>query len=376
MVDLYTSYVCTYGLLRYTVPFVHGSVPKSTKFINEVVPLLDDDRFKILFRISRRTFNKIFDLIKDDEVFRPKHRGRSQYSVEVQLQIVLFRLGCSGEAGSIAKTAFLFGTGDGGTIQNCTKRVFSALMKHKTRYIYWPDKEERNAIERATSHEMPHCIGYLDGTELKLAEKPYEDPDSYLSRKQHHSVKAQIICDYKLRIRHLVVGYPGSVHDARMFKNCPIALYPEKYFNKNQYLLGDSAYKLTGTVITPFRANSKGIGATTAGRKFNKTLGKYRVRVENTIGLLKERFCSLKEVKIPIIDDDSIKFLNEWTCVCSILHNFILDADDINDTIDFEQSMFEFGSHEDLFESVQSNNVDGEAKRQALVNLLARINSR
>lgn len=371
MVDLYTSYVFTYGLLRYTVPFVHGSVPKSTKFINEVVPLLDDERFKILFRISRRTFNRIFDLIKDDEVFRPKHRGRPQFSVEVQLQIVLFRLGCSGESGSIAKIAFLFGTGDGGTIQNCTKRVFSALMKHKTKYIYWPDKEERKAIERATSHEMPHCIGYVDGTELKLAEKPYEDPDSYLSRKQHHSVKAQIICDFKLRIRHLVVGYPGSVHDARIFKNCPIALYPEKYFNQNQYLLGDSAYKLTGTVMTPFRTNSKGIGATAAGRKFNKTLGKYRVRVENTIGLLKERFCSLKELKIPIIDDDSIKFLNEWTCVCSILHNFILEADDINDTIDFEQSMFEFGRLEDLFESVQSNNVDGEAKRQALVNLLA-----
>lgn len=370
MIDLYTSFVAVYGHFRYCVPFVHGSVPKSKSFVFDVVPLLDDERFKILFRTSRRTFNIILSLIKDDPIFEQKRRGRPQIPVEVQLQVVLFRLGCTGEGSSIAKIAFLFGIGDGGTVQNVTKRVFSALLKLKPRYIFWPDEEERRTIEQATHHEMPYCIGYVDGTELKLAEKPYEDPDSYLSRKQHHSIKAQIICDHKLRIRHIVVGYPGSVHDSRIFKNCPIGLHPEQYFSSKQYLLGDSAYKLTSTVITPFRINARGIGATPAGKNFNKHLGKYRVRIENTIGIVKERFNSLKELKICIIDDESVKLVCEWTVVCGIIHNIIMEANNVADAINFGELPISIDRDDDVLPS-ESVNTDGEAKREALVNLLA-----
>lgn len=105
--------------------------------------------------------------------------------------MVLYRLGSSGGAASIAKIAFLFGLGDGGTIQNFTNRIVSAILKLKNRYIFWPG-EERKFIEKATYHEMPFCIGYVDGTEVRLAEKPYIDSDSYLSRKQQYSIKAQL----------------------------------------------------------------------------------------------------------------------------------------------------------------------------------------
>lgn len=54
-----------------------------------------------------------------------------------------------------------------------TKRVFVAILKLKNKYIFWPNETKRKNIEQATFHEMPYCIGYVDGTEIELAEKPY-----------------------------------------------------------------------------------------------------------------------------------------------------------------------------------------------------------
>lgn len=368
---MYADVVAVYANFRYTVPHLHGTVPKSKQFIDEVVPLYDDERFKILFRVSRKTFYVILDLIKDDPVFRSRGRGRPQYPIHLQLQVVLYRLGSSGEASSIAKIAFLFGLGDGGTIQNFVARVFSAILKLQNRFIFWPGENERKTIEKATYHEMPFCIGYVDGTEVRLAEKPFIDSDSYLSRKQQYSIKAQIICDHTFRIRHVVVGYPGSVHDSRIFRNCPIGTNSERYFSSQQYLLGDSAYKLSSTVITPFRINARGIGASPAGKKFNRTLGKYRVRIENTIGLVKERFSSLKELKIPLIDSDSSKLICDWVLVCCILHNIIRETNNQADSISFEELTRAYEEDEGDLEFEGNENTTGESRRQALVNLLA-----
>lgn len=102
---------------RYFVPFVYNSVPKSKGFLQIVVPNLDDDRFKSVFRVNRITFSKLLAFIKDHPVFEHKRR-KPQLRVDVQLLVALYRLGSYGEGSSILKVASLFGIGDGGTIQN------------------------------------------------------------------------------------------------------------------------------------------------------------------------------------------------------------------------------------------------------------------
>lgn len=318
---------------RYFVPFIYNSVPKSRGFINDVVPYLDNARFKALFRVGRETFQVIFELVRKHGVFKKK-RGNPQHAVYLQLLVTLYRLGSYGEGCSVLKIATMFGLGDGGTVANIINRVFRALLDLQEKYLFWPSRAERQQLAEETMHEMPGCIMYVDGTEINLAERPVTDPDSYLSRKQRYSLKAQVICDWKLRIRHLVLGYPGSVHDSRIFNNCPLSLMPTVFFSGDEYILGDSAYKLSTTVITPYRVNSTSEGSASSRNTFNKELGKYRVRIENCIGLLKERFYSLKELKIRIKEKEDIEFACNWILVCGILHNIIQNIGDESDFIE------------------------------------------
>lgn len=122
------------------------------------------------------------------------------------MAVTLFRLGGYGDAAGIRKIATLFGVGDGGTIDIMTKRIFGAILEMESEFMYWPSNGEKQLIIAETFDEMPHCVGYIDGSEIKLAERPCTDPDSYYSRKQNFSIKLQAVCDHRLKIRHILVG--------------------------------------------------------------------------------------------------------------------------------------------------------------------------
>ncbi|XP_054083341.1 putative nuclease HARBI1 [Zeugodacus cucurbitae] len=307
---------------RYGSTFVHHSVPKSPNFLIDVLPHLDENRFREIVRVSKTTFDFIIDLIKDDEVFNGP-RSCKQFPIQIQLAVVMYRLGSCGEGATITKIASLFGISDGGVIQVMTNRVFDAIIKRKTQFLFWPDPVERRALVVQTLSELPHCVGYVDGTEIKLAEKPTVDCEAYFSRKHIYSLKAQCVCDHKLVIRHMVLGYPGSVHDARIYNNCELSTNATEMLTGSEWLAADSAYKLTSTLITPFRINATE-GTLNQRILFNRTFSQYRIRIEHCFGLLKERFNSLKELKIQIKSDNSVKFACRWILVCAILHNIIL----------------------------------------------------
>nr|XP_024217992.1 protein ALP1-like [Halyomorpha halys] len=322
----------------YAVPFLRGSVLKSTHWRSSVLPNLDEDRFKSLLKVNYFQFKIIIQEIKDDSVFNCKHSAK-QLSVELQLAIVLYRLGCSGEGASIRKNANLFGCGDGGTINIITKRVFIAILSKRHKFIFWPSEAERNEIISNTLDELPHCIG-----------------------KQQFSLKAQIVCDYKLQIRHFICGFPGSVHDQRIFNYSSIDKKSSNYFSGMQWIAGDTAYALKPYVLSPFKTPPGG-NLTERQKKFNAHFSKYRVRVEHTLGIIKEKFNSLKELKIRISNKESIKFACAWFSVCCILHNILrpteeqLFAEEIltNDEVEDEDP-----------ETHQDDNISGHAKRNAL----------
>ena len=336
-------------------------LPKSFHWHEDILTSFDDNRFRQMLRVSRSQFHFLLGLIANDEVFQKS--PERQFQVELQLAIVLFRLGSSGESASISKIASVFGVGDGGTLIKITQRVFKAFLKLQSQYLYWPDSNERSEIVRETFDELPFCIGYIDGTEIKLAEAPCKNHEAFHSRTRIYSVKVQVVCDRHLKIRHVVTGYCGSTHDAKIFKNCSIFTEKSSYFSGQQYLAGDSAYPLSSIVITPYRSNSRHLDANKR-KKFNKRHSKYRVRVEHCFGVLKGRFCSLTELRMRFQNEESHQLCNEWILVCCILHNILLATTEVGD--------FEETSPLNI-DSTESNAVDCETfeiKRQSLYNLM------
>lgn len=195
---------------------VHFGVPRSDTWQQKVLRRFDDRRFNQMIRLRPEEFVFVLDLIKDDDVFKTSSSS-SQLPIELQLKIVLYRLGSFGDGVSIRKVATLFGVGDGGTIQKVTKRVFKAILNLKKRFLFWPNARERWGIVSETKGEMPGCVGYIDGSEIKLSEAPVKNHELFFSRKRQYALKVQAVCDYKLRIRQITIGYPGSVHDAKIF---------------------------------------------------------------------------------------------------------------------------------------------------------------
>lgn len=64
--------------------------------------------------------------------------------------------------------------------------------------------------------------GSIDGSYIRI-DKPSEDPVAYINRKHYFSVHMQGTVNEKKKFLDVFVGYPGSVHDARVFANSSLA---------------------------------------------------------------------------------------------------------------------------------------------------------
>ncbi|KAI9626170.1 hypothetical protein H4Q26_015919 [Puccinia striiformis f. sp. tritici PST-130] len=58
---------------------------------------------------------------------------------------------------------------------------------------------------------------------------------------------------------------------------------------------------------------------------FNYELSQNRVIVKHTIGMLKNRWQSLKSLSIKILGKKTAERLNTWLCACVVLHNYLLN---------------------------------------------------
>ena len=62
------------------------------------------------------------------------------------------------------------------------------------------------------------CAGAIDGTHIPI-QAPLENRTDYINRKSYHSIVMQALVDSKYLFRNVVIGWPGSVHDARVLSN-------------------------------------------------------------------------------------------------------------------------------------------------------------
>lgn len=63
---------------------------------------------------------------------------------------------------------------------------------------------------------------------------------------------------------------------------------------------------------------------------FNRELSELRVAIEHCIGMLKSRWQSLKDLRLLLKDRRSLVRLNGWLSACCVLHNFLLERDEMS----------------------------------------------
>lgn len=129
------------------------------------------------------------------------------------------------------------------------------------------------------------------------------------------------MCDHKRKIIDIFIGYPGSVHDSRVYRNSTLNNTLEQKCGR-YFLLGDSGYPLQNNLLTPYKDRGN---LTRRQRNYNIKLARNRYVIEHTFGVLKQKFRQLYHLKLR-----NIRYICHCIRAACVLHNIALDdADDL-----------------------------------------------
>ncbi|KAL3701036.1 hypothetical protein R1sor_019058 [Riccia sorocarpa] len=128
---------------------------------------------------------------------------------------------------------------------NYTNRVMTTLESAMGHEIAWPDHQQR-AVNSAHFAELdfPSCIGLVDGTLVKLSERPRDDGETLFDRKSNYSMNVQVIYDQNKCVIYFFAGMLGSCHDLTCLRRSSLwrRFGSAQLFDNGRYLLGDSGY--------------------------------------------------------------------------------------------------------------------------------------
>jgi hypothetical protein len=284
--------------------------------------------FRGHFRMNRESFEALLAAIEEHPIFQ-NPTVNQQTPVRYQLAVFLYRLGSKGQGDTQLHTATAVGIGEG-TVRLYTNRVLIAILALKGKMIRWPSRTERETHKQrvcaGSQGVFSGCVGFVDGTFITLLYAPQKDWIFYYNRKSSYALNAMVVCTDQKRIIYVRAGDTSAVHDTRVFNNSRLATHPEQFFSPGEYLIGDSAYTVTKRMIAPYK---KPRATRDECKEFNATLSSRRIAIEHVFGLLKARFPSITAVSTRIKDDKSHQAVVNWFEAACVLHNFLLDADDM-----------------------------------------------
>ena len=274
------------------------------------------------FRMSKETFDYLCEKLRL-QIEKKDTPRRPAIPVEQRLAICLWCLASSVEYRTVAH---LFGVSKASVcliLRDVSKAIVKVLMHQ---YVQLP-KNEDQLCEIVTGFRrcwgFPCCGGAIDGSHIPVS-VPSEVRIDYYNRKGWYSILLQAVVDHKYCFTDIYIGWPGSVHDARVFANSELyqngrngTLFPQSNLQLDGndvpvVILGDAAYPLMSWLLKPFPHGA----LNRQQQRFNYRLSRARMVTENAFGRLKGRWrCLLKKLEVYINNAPVV------VAACCILHN-------------------------------------------------------
>jgi hypothetical protein len=178
----------------------------------------NDELWYANFRVMKETFTFILRKVEPEIAHENTHL-REAVSAKRRLAVTLYYLASTAEYRTIGN---LFGVSRSFVCQ-CIKEVCHAIAKQFPNAISFPKGDDLLRVIRGYEEtwSFPMCAGAIDGTHIPIL-APNKNHTDYVNRKGFHSVLMQAVVDCNYIFRDVVIGWPGSVHDARVFSNSAI----------------------------------------------------------------------------------------------------------------------------------------------------------
>ncbi|KAJ3741830.1 hypothetical protein DFH05DRAFT_1461918 [Lentinula detonsa] len=210
-------------------------------------------RFIDMIRISPAMFCALLSMIEQNPVFQNSSTN-GQAPVEVQLAVMLYRMGRFGNANDVHDVAHICGVSEG-SVENFTERCHKAIAALQPIFVRPLTEEEKEREKEWVDSKLGFRglwrEGYLmyDGTIVVLYQRPGQDGTSYFTR---------------------------SAHDASAFGYTCASRYPDFLFSGDEFAWGDSAYPVTERMIS---IHKKPAANLPENQVFDKALSRLRVHL-------------------------------------------------------------------------------------------------
>lgn len=303
---------------------LQGSTERVHTFVEATVSLLSMDDFRMHFRMSRSCFERLAQRLARTDEFTVSsgHGGRSPIPIDKALLISLWTLATPDSYRSISN---LFNVPKSSVLL-CLHRVCHATITSVCKeVICFPQNDDdikSNEDRFFNVRGLSHIVGAIDGCHIPI-KAPCVKPVAYVNRKGFHSVVLQAVVDSRMFFLDCYTGWPGSVHDARVFRNSPLFSFGQKVCQPRKFIVGDAAYPLLQWLLVPYRDNGR---LTHVQKNFNFVHSSTRCVVERAFALLKGRFRRLKYLDMKHLQD-----IAEVVMTCCVFHNVCLQNDDDTD---------------------------------------------
>lgn len=215
------------------------------------------------------------------------------------------------------------------TASRVVTRVSRAIASLRPRYIKMPEGDNATEVKQAFYNiaRFPRCIGAIDCTHVKIQSPGGNNAEIFRNSKQFFSLNVQTVADPFMKIRDIVVRWPGSSHDSQIFRNSALYADLENRRFGESVLVGDSGYPVKPYLLTPLqqvRNNPEAL--------YNESLIRTRNVVERSYGVWKRRFPALAMgIRLKL---DTIQAM-----IVAVLHNKACDEKERVPPINNEQEV-------------------------------------